>query len=284
MNSRHTLHRPTAETRRLLDVAMAHVRSVPYRVSLRWLFYRLLQDGLFSGKSDYGRAKDIFARARLSFFEGWRPDTLADDTREAVVKGRGYATPTSWANHYSETILVNPDHWMTQPRYVEVWFEARAMQAQFEHYVNEYVTLMAFGGDTTIAPKWETATRLARAWKATHAPIRVLYFGDDDPKGHEIPRNAWQDIHPWLELQAGGPVDAEIIRVGLNPSDGARLGIPENFEHPGTYQWEALPDDQAGEIIRGTDAYLDLDALVACDEEEEGASRVVRQALKAITF
>lgn len=42
---------PRDSSREILDRAMVHVRSVPYIVSLRWLFYRLLQDGLYHHKA-----------------------------------------------------------------------------------------------------------------------------------------------------------------------------------------------------------------------------------------
>ena len=46
-------YQPRAEQANILDQALAHIRSVPYDVSARWLFYRLLQDGLYRVKEDY---------------------------------------------------------------------------------------------------------------------------------------------------------------------------------------------------------------------------------------
>ncbi len=47
----------------LIAKTVHHLNSVPYRVSLRWLFYRLLQDGILRDKKDYLTYKGIIATA-----------------------------------------------------------------------------------------------------------------------------------------------------------------------------------------------------------------------------
>jgi len=46
-------YKPSAKTTAILDAARTHVESVDYDVTLRWCFYRLLQDGFYSSKADY---------------------------------------------------------------------------------------------------------------------------------------------------------------------------------------------------------------------------------------
>ncbi|GAJ17797.1 unnamed protein product, partial [marine sediment metagenome] len=46
-------YEPRKEQADILDRAEEHIRSVPYRVTARWLFYRLLQDGIYHGKDAY---------------------------------------------------------------------------------------------------------------------------------------------------------------------------------------------------------------------------------------
>lgn len=46
-------YNPRGETETILDRAWDLVQGVPYKVSARWVFYRLLQEGFYSKKSDY---------------------------------------------------------------------------------------------------------------------------------------------------------------------------------------------------------------------------------------
>lgn len=91
-----TAYKPHGRSKAVLDRAMGHIQAVPYRVTLRWLFYRLLQDGTYSSKQDYEQLKSLTSRARKAFYDGWAPNTLADDNREAFIKGFGHDDAAGW--------------------------------------------------------------------------------------------------------------------------------------------------------------------------------------------
>ena len=262
---------PRPEQAGILERAMAHIRSVPYSVSARWLFYRLLQDGDYQGKDDYhGKFLPLTAKARKAFYEDWRPDTLADDTRQVIPGGHGFSNTGDWLQAVMEQERYTHTKWENQDYYVECWFEAKAMVGQFEFYTDE-IPLMAFGGDCSIPAKWETAKRLERYGHAFRNPVVVLYFGDDDPKGQQIPQSALRDIEIWCA------VPIQFIRAGLNEGDGEQYGISENPEKPGCYQWEALDDGQSGQII--TDAlakYYRADRLARVREREQRVTQRFR--------
>lgn len=105
-------------------------------------------------------------------------------------------------------------------------------------------------------------------------PIVVLYFGDLDPKGLQTPESAVSDIREWCSA------DFEFVRCGLNPGDEIRLDIPERFDNPGEYQWEALSDDQARDLITShVDRYLDRAVFEAVAERERDAVDRLRRAV-----
>ena len=245
-------YKPHKAKKEILDCAMAHIQTVPYEVTLRWLFYRLLQDGKYRKKEDYAYFKRLVSVARKSFYDGWSPYTLVDDTRDLVEQGDGWQSVAHWIEavknaEYEEVV------WNRQRYYIEVWFEADAMVRQFKWYVKD-ISLLAFHGDCSIAAKWTAAKRLEDAHIRHGLPIVIIYFGDDDAKGREIPENAINDVKAWCNIPF------EFVRGGLKPGDGARLGIPENFEKPGTYQWEALDDPEARQLITESLAqYFDFD-------------------------
>ena len=244
-------YRPSARGRAILARAWEHLQAVPYRATSRWLFYRLLQDGYYAikEKGDKKRAYDSFlgltSRARHTEWGDWRPDTLADDTRRSIEHEAGFENVQEWVDALRERGgTPNLDHWYHQEQYVEVWFEAEAMAAQFEHYTRA-LTLRPFKGMPSIAYKFAMAEAIDGAAARYDLPVTILYFGDYDPAGVLIPETSVADIAKWCAAPF------EFVRVGLNDGDGERLGIPENFDKPGTYQWEALPDGPAREMITG---------------------------------
>ena len=94
-------------------------------------------------------------------------------------------------------------------------------------------------------------------------PLVALYFGDLDPKGQQIPETACEDVRTWCSAPF------EFVRCGLNPGDEVRYSLPENFEKPGTYQWEALGDDDARDLILDSvGRFVDFDAMAQVEAEE----------------
>lgn len=265
---------PHGKTRSILDRAYELVQSVPYAVSARWLFYRLLQEGCYSGKQDYkNKFLPTISAARHAFYKGWRPDTLADDTREAVERGTGSQDVTAWLESVASYATCRLDKWIGQKYYVELWYEARAMTQQFRHYT-EYITLRPMGGQPSIDYKWKTAKALEDAYALYDRPVVVLYFGDLDEAGETISEVVERDVRKWCD------VDFDFIRCGLTPGQVVRYDVPENFEHPGAYQWEALSDEGAREIItNGTAPFLSHDVFSQRSREEHAATVWVREQL-----
>jgi hypothetical protein len=133
--------------------------------------------------------------------------------------------------------------------------------------------LVPFGGDVSIPIKKQIAddiTKLSESGK----PVTVLYFGDLDPKGKQIPLSAMSDIREWT------PVDFEYVRVGLDLDQVIKYSIPENPMKKGEYQWEALDDQAAKHIITDSlNHYFDLDKMLKIQEIEKTAESVLKTYL-----
>ena len=237
--------KPHHKSEEILSRAMEHIYSVDYKVSVRWVFYRLLQDGLYNDKKGYKNFVNLSSRARHAFWNGWEPDLLADETRKPKLRGHGHSfdnlnvmsdiesrisTYTPWISHFYE-----------QDNYVELLFEARAMAQQFEYYTTG-ITLCPFGGQPSIPYKWDIAKRIEDSCTDYDCEGIVLYFGDLDDAGLTIYETGERDIQSWCN------VPVQFIRCGLTEEQVEKYNIPENPEHPG-YQWEALTDEAAAEII-----------------------------------
>lgn len=265
----------------ILDRAFQHVQSVPYRVSLRWLFYRLYQEGFYTDKKkDYkNKFASLLSRARHTFFKEWRPNTLEDETRNVIRKVGGYENAESAGEDMAENILdaaiISLDHFYRQENYVELWFEARAMAGQFEHFTRR-IDLVPMGGSASIPFKWELAQRLNLVAEKYNKPIIILYFGDEDESGHIIQQTIEKDVGEWT--RAG----FELIWCGLTKDQALKHEIPSSIEGKG-YQWEALPDKAAGEIItQSIEQYIDSDLIEEVNEEAQEFGESWRSRLEDI--
>ncbi len=312
-------YRPTPDVSKILEWAKQEIDAVPYEVTSRWAFYQVVQKyGI--GKGMYRKFLKWTSRARKAFWNGWHPALLADDSRgirlpvrtvaktenlDLLMQGGGYDDPEEWFEHFPEercTLSVQA----RQRDVLLVLFEAAAMSSQFDYYLDPLRVVTApFQGDASIRHKWEIARFLDRQHKQyPDKRIVVLYFGDLDPKGLEIPRNALRDIWKWLgaedieselaynvllgERMGLGEVWQDVddkfrwIRVGLTPDQVGRLNIPENPEKPGAYQWEALSDAQAGRLILQTvHGFWKEDVVKEVEAAERRAERKWQGLLRA---
>jgi hypothetical protein len=279
MAYKNSNYKPNAKSLAILARGWEHVRSIPYAATSRWLFYRLLQDGIYKDKEDYKtKFIPLFSRARHNFFDGWRPDTLADDRRTPIEHSGGFTDVASWVEDMAEGgFICSLDHFFSQDVYLEVWFEAEAMVNQFKYYTRG-VTLRPFSGMPSINYKWTIAKSLERAANRYRKPIVILYFGDYDQAGLKIPETSTSDIRGWCVRHF------EFVRCGLNEGDNVKYDIPENFEKPGNYQWEGLSDRAAEKLITSSiTKYIDIEKIKELEAEGERASDLFDEYAKGFT-
>jgi len=278
------MYKPREKTRIILDRAFEMVQSVPYSVSSRWLFYKLLQEGYYSDKKHYkDRWNPAVSKARKNFYNDWTPYTLEDATRQAFILGDGFTgSPEAWLPEHIKMIADVENHntasckWQYQNYYIELWFEARAMYKQFAYYT-ENIPLVPMGGQASIPYKWECAKRL----ESTDKPVVVLYFGDLDKGGDDIAGAVEKDVTRWSDTSF------EFIHCGLNLEQAKKYGIPEfekwdkkNKKWVTGFQWEALSDQGAREIItEATAQFISLDGIKKGEQIDKQARELLQERL-----
>jgi len=274
---------PDPKTQKILNAALNHLQSVSYKVSLRWVFYRLYQDGFYTTKEGYNKFEYLCSRARHSRWNGWKPDTLADETRETIRRIYGYPDIERALEEMPDDLALNIDlqidHFYRQDHYIEIWYEARAMTGQFRHYTTK-IDLIPLGGMSSIPYKWNLAKQLE--WKKSkyQKPIKILYFGDEDLAGHAIKADVEEDVKKWSEA------NFEIMWCGLTEDQAEKYGVPHSVEKQG-FQWEALTDEAASEIIRDSlDRFIDRSIIKEAEKETAAEGKywadLVRKAIKEI--
>jgi hypothetical protein len=266
-------YHPDPATAEWLTWVYQKIAELPYKATARWAFYRLVQEKGFT-KDDYKKFLRVTSKARKRFWGSWRPDTLTDDTRVPFnVYGRGFVDVESWfESQRDKRPLLEFES--SQDKIVFVAFEAKAMIRQFQFYLEKYrVCLLPFGGDASVHYKYQISKLIEEAHTRYGKPIVVLYFGDYDPKGLEIPENAMRDIRSWCGC------DFEYHRIGINVDHITKYHIPEQPEEPGKYQWEALEDYAARELLENVFTYWSKKVIEEVQEKEEAAADIWSEAV-----
>jgi len=265
------LNGPTEKTRKLLAHAESVARSVPYKVSLRWLFYRIWQEKCWFKTKDKDRAYGNLAMtiSRAVHNNYWDPRLLADETRTPVIRGEGCKSADEWLSDFKGGMDVSCvlDKRIGQEYSVIVVFEAAAMHSQFDHYCRSYyVDLWPFKGQASNPYKARLADRIMALDKKYGNEVVVLYFGDYDYHGMQIPESAFADVREWANCAV------TIKRIGLNSS-------PDDNE----FQWEALDDEAARDMILGAlDQFVNVSTIEEILQQEDEAEAKVLEALESL--
>ena len=131
----------------ILDWLLQEVNALGYKPSLRWCFYRAM--GKFGlGKKDAKIFSQALSRARKLELAGWKPYTLADESRKVrnnwTLMGYGassyeqFEEQAAWniRNAFESVFSSIRVQWIQDVNfYAEVWYEAEAMSGQFEKYI-----------------------------------------------------------------------------------------------------------------------------------------------------
>ena len=263
---------PDPESEAMIADAKAVIASVPYRSTFRFVFYRMWQQGLihleaYSGKKDPApskkeraneKLKAVLSKARHNGFMD--RDAMLDDRRNEWQPNLYASTEEFLRTMLRWTCELDP--WEGEEVRPILAFEANAMLPQFQHWTKKYrVELWPFGGSPSIEYKNRLAERLSFELSAV-----VLYFGDYDPKGQEIAEDLG-DVMTWTGREGG------VYHVGLTKRQVDTFKLEDNPDKPGTYQWEALSDLQAGKVIVGALAGFgcDLEAVTLAERQVTSA-------------
>ena len=279
-------------TIKMLTQALEAIKTVDYPVSLRWIYYRLIDNyGWPKCLKTLNKLTSATSVARKEEQYGWDPDTLTDETRQIYYPAGIGISETKWIqNRQKQSCTLDKG----KPPRIIVIFEARAMLKQFEKYTAPYhVTLVPLAGDASISLKSELSKLLAEFMyeaekDGTIAPenyTTVLYFGDRDAKGDQIPETARKDIEKFIHKHinlAPGYMPYNWIRCGLSTEQATKLKLTTDPERKGKYQWEALTDPQAREIIEDSlNKYVDLEHIAEVENRETELAASLQAYMKA---
>ena len=185
-------------------------------LTLRGLHYQLVSIGMTNTIAHYKRVVSAMIEARWSGLVDF--DAFSDHDREMIGSTeyeqtiledsieKGKEQVKAWMNQYYK------NRWENQPYYPEVFIEKKALQGVFQKtcYQND-IALGACKGYPSLTFLNEATQRLINAEMNGKIPI-ILYFGDYDPSGEDIPR----------------AIKENIIRLGCESIEVRRIALMEN--------------------------------------------------------
>lgn len=182
-------------------------------LTIRALHYQLVSIGMTNTLQHYKR---VVAAMEVARWDG-RVDFEAFSDRDRAMCGETKADVTSlvakqleakrqvglWMRSYSK------NRWENQPYYPEILIEKKALEGVFAKPCAKWdVAVGACKGYPSLTFLYELSERLRDAQSEGKQPI-ILYFGDYDPSGEDIPRSIGEN------LQKFGVYGVEIRRIAL---------------------------------------------------------------------
>lgn len=193
-------------------------------LTIRALHYQLVGIGMTNTLSHYKRVVNAMIEARWDGLIDF--DTFSDHDREMIGETEYFTTDlydkideakkqlVLWMKNYYK------NRWENQPYYVEVFIEKKALQGVFQRVC--FVNRVGFGackGYPSLTFLNEATQRFNEAVFKGKKPV-ILYFGDYDPSGEDIPRSIEENIRKL------GCYDIEVRRIALMEDQVLEWNLP----------------------------------------------------------
>jgi hypothetical protein len=273
----------------IIENAQKILSDYSIRITIRQLHYRLVAIGMTNDTNHYKRVVGAMTKARWdgiismgAFIDRERTmfGETEDETKDLQTEiEHGKEQINAWMNAY------NLNRWSNQENYIEVGIEKKALQGVFEDPCRSAdVGLAPFKGYSSITFLHEAVYRFEAAIANGKIPI-MLYFGDYDPSGLDIPRSIKDNLS-----RMG--VDIEVKRIALNPDQIQEMnlpGVPAKLTDSRTNNWsggkvvecDAVEPMALAQMCRDAiEEYFNLDRYSELKNQESDEGTLYRKALK----
>ena len=280
------------------EIAEAY-QSQGYSLTLRQLYYQIVAAGVIpNADNSYKRLGDVLGDARLagdfdmSLIEDRGRDAGGSKQTECKVD---VDSALSEAGDYVKAIpfwTIEVDRWFGQPYYVSTWVEKDALSGVFRKPCDDLgVGFFACKGYPSHSALWQWLLKLQEAYQRSfdlvvddlgneYQPEEiqeavVLYFGDHDPDGWQIPRSAEETLNTFAQVYNLEVPPIRFIRRALNrdqilkynpppfpakPTSSRFAGYVKEHNLNEAWELDALKPDVLERLIReGIQGYWDVD-------------------------
>lgn len=209
-------------------------------LTIRGLHYRLVARGMINTLLHYKRVVQAMIKARWDGVVEFKAFSDHDRSMLGFTKAKetdvddkineGKTQVGLWMRAYEK------NRWENQVYYPEVFIEKKALQGVFKPVCNNMdVSLGACKGYPSLTFLDQAADRFKVAEQMGKIPI-ILYFGDYDPSGEDIPRSIGENLRDM-------GVEVEIRRIALMEDQVVDWGLPPAPTKVGdsrTAKWSGL--------------------------------------------
>jgi hypothetical protein len=213
-----------ARTVEIIQTTIDILEGSKFPLTLRRLYYELISKGLIeNSKKSYVSLVQKITAAR---WDGDMPTHLLD---KLIDGGRTPLSVSSWKDiaSFADTAayVYKRDRWADQACYVELWVEKQAIVSILEDVCREnQIVLRPLHGFNSFPAIHQAATDLLDI----HKNVTILFYGDHDPHGVEIERDARDRLFRMFDL-LGNPAKRHAVefkpRLGLLAEDIGKFGI-----------------------------------------------------------
>jgi hypothetical protein len=235
------------------------VNSYNGNITLRALHYQLVARGMINDISHYKKVVNAMIEARWAgevefgaFMDHERETLGSTSYTETDVESTAETAKRqikAWATSYSK------NRWENQDYYPEVFIEKKALQGVFEATCRSWdIALNPCKGYPSLTFLHDASMRFQRAIDAGKKPV-ILYFGDYDCSGEDIPRSIQENL-------ARMNVDVEVKRIALMEEQVRKWKLPPaptkisdtrsaNWDGIGQVELDAVEPNKIKELLKG---------------------------------
>lgn len=256
-------------------------------LTLRALHYQLVGLGMTNTLQHYKRVVGAMIQARwdglvdFAAFSDHDREVLGETQYEESNLAAQVSTAKRQINLWMNSYFKN--HWENQPYYPEVWIEKKALQGVFETPCKRHrVALAPCKGYPSLTFLYEALQRFQAATDAGKQVI-ILYFGDYDASGEDIPRSIEENFIKFglpVEVKRMALTEAQVIAWKLPPAPTKDTDSrAANWDGLGQVELDAVDIHKLRDLCsEAIDEIFDADLYNELNEtEEEEKKEYVKQ-------
>lgn len=256
-------------------------RYEPGVLTIRGLHYQLVSRGMTNDIQHYKRVVAATGQARWDGVIAF--DAFSDRDRALACSTSSEPTYLEETEEIAKEQVrlwmtsYHKNRWENQPYYPEVFIEKKALEGVFYKPCKRYeIALGACKGYPSLTFLHDAAIRFRHAAMDGKIPI-ILYFGDYDPSGEDIPRALKENIInlgcPDIEVRRICLIEEQVLAWHLPPAP-AKLtdSRTANWDGLGQVELDAVKPEKLISLLDNAVAeifdYQLYDELMAVEESE----------------